>query len=386
MKDGHRIGMDDAYCSKSDGSSFGNCFCGPRSGEVVWSFALESSSSSSPTLSANGSTLFVGSVTGSLRAVNATSGANIWSFETPAGMGLSSPTIGPVTSSVFVGSKDRSLYAVDAHTGALQWQYGPTTSAFQASAAVSPDGSIVFVGSLGGTLSALSSLRGEVVWKFQTHGQIFSTPAVAEDGTTVFIGSYDHHVYAVDVASGEERWRYDAGNPIVSSPVLSVDGSMLFVGAGLSFSTAGGRLDAIDAQGGHQVWTYTHKEGPNPASFCSPPALSADGASLFAVASDGTLYAVATLNGTLKWKLLPRAVGSGVTLTPALSTAADGAPSTIYVGGGDGSVRAIDASTGTELWHYAPVNHEITSSPVLSTDGSTFYVASDDKMLRAVSA
>ena len=75
----------------------------------------------------------------------------------------------------------------------------------------------------GATASADSSPPA-LRWKFETHGEIWSSPAIGIDGT-VYVGSLDHRVYAIG-EDGNFRWAYETFGPIWSSPAVAGDGTV----------------------------------------------------------------------------------------------------------------------------------------------------------------
>ena len=96
-------------------------------GAKKWTFATGDAVESSPTLSPNGTTVYVGSDDKSLYAVDAASGTQQWTFATGDEVD-SSPTLSPDGSTVYVGSADHSLYAVS--TGGLAWASSKAMASF----------------------------------------------------------------------------------------------------------------------------------------------------------------------------------------------------------------------------------------------------------------
>ena len=66
----------------------------------------------SPTLSADGAVMYVGSYNDKLYAINTADGSVAWSF-TAGDVVLSKPTLSADESVVFVGSHDKKLYAIN---------------------------------------------------------------------------------------------------------------------------------------------------------------------------------------------------------------------------------------------------------------------------------
>ena len=125
----------------------------PNTNQTLWNYTTGNNVRSSPAVA--GGVVYVGSADNRVYALNAATGAFIWSYAT-GGLGSSSSPAVACTTKVFVGSTDGDVYCLDASTGAL-------------------------------------------IWKYATGGAVHSSPAVG-DGT-VFVGSDDHKVYAFGPAS-----------------------------------------------------------------------------------------------------------------------------------------------------------------------------------------
>jgi hypothetical protein len=102
----------------------------------------------------------------------------------------SSPAV--VGDVVYVGSEDHDVYALNARTGAYIWSYTTGAGVGFTSPAVA-DGT-VFVGSDDGKVYALDAATGNLVWSYQTGDMVSSSPAVV--GGVVYVGSDDGKVYA----------------------------------------------------------------------------------------------------------------------------------------------------------------------------------------------
>ena len=121
--------------------------------------------------------------------MNAATGALIWKFATGGGV-FSSPAVADGV--VFVGSWDAKVYALNATTGAQVWSYSADYWWYWSSPAVA--GGIVFVGSQDGYVYALNAATGALVWSYATGDTVDSSPTVV--GGVVFVGSNDGKVYA----------------------------------------------------------------------------------------------------------------------------------------------------------------------------------------------
>jgi outer membrane protein assembly factor BamB len=199
---------------------------------------LGGSVSVSPAISPDGATVFGVSVQGNVYAFirslfketcNHCEMGPKWKFATQGSVS-SSPALSPDGATVFVGSDDKNLYAIDTASGSLRWKFA-TQNIVRSSPALSPDGATVFVGSDDKNLYAIDTGSGALRWKFSTQNIVRSSPALSPDGTTVFVGSYDKNLYSIDTASGALRWRFATQGQVRSSPALSPDGTTVFVGS-----------------------------------------------------------------------------------------------------------------------------------------------------------
>ena len=77
---------------------------------------------------------------------------------------------------VYVGSDDGNVYALNAATGARLWSY--TTGAYVESSPAVANG-VVYVGSDDGNVYALNAATGAKLWSYSIGGIVWSSPAVA---------------------------------------------------------------------------------------------------------------------------------------------------------------------------------------------------------------
>ena len=167
----------------------------------------------------DGSAIF-GSMDMNVYAVTAEGGCR---WKTGLGFLISStPALSDDMTTAYIGSWDGNLYALDTTDGAVRWKT-PTRDHVYASPAIAADGT-VYIGSADGSLYAFSP-AGEILWTFDTLDPIRSSPAVAGDGTVIF-GAGDGTVYALN-PDGTRRWSYDTTdqdrNDLNASPALGAD-------------------------------------------------------------------------------------------------------------------------------------------------------------------
>eukprot|EP00947_MAST-08B_sp_MAST-8B-sp1_P004197 g4197.t1 len=340
-----------------------------------WEFETGGEVRSSPALSSDDKTVFVGrdgfewintTMTGKFYAFNVADGTTKWVFETGNGV-YSSPALSSDDKIVFVGSRDDSLYAINVADGTKKWEF-VTGFHVDSSPALSSDDKIVFVGSMDNKLYAINVADGTKKWEFDT-GQslwVLSSPVLSSDDKTVFVGSLGFRLYAINVADGTLKWEFRTGNAVRSSPVLSSDDKTVFVG---SYDN---KLYAINVADGTLKWEFVTGNAVE-----SSPALSSDDKTVFVGSNDNNLYAINAADGTKKWEFV---TGGDVYSSPALSSD----DKTVFVGSYDKKLYAINVADGTKKWDFV-TGGDVWSSPVLSSDDKTVFVGSDDNKLYALS-
>ena len=228
---------------------------------------------------------------------------------------------------VFVGSGDGKIYALDAMTGAVLW-----TFATQGRVRSSPasDGKTIYAGSFDGRMYALDRETGKLLWSFKTlgnkvfpEGSIQSSPTIA-DGLVLF-GARDYNLYALDAKTGREAWHQSVKNSWVPS-TPAVDKGRVYTG-----SADGRAAFAYDLKSGKLLWTTPLDN----LVFSSP--VIANG-KLYLATMGGSVFAMEAETGKI--------VGYTLTEDRVLSTPwiADG---TIYFGDNDGFVYAMRAGPHT---------------------------------------
>ncbi len=168
--------------------------------------------------------VYVGTLAGSVYAIDAESGRDRWAFRAPGAVLHSCAADG---GKVFFGCADGRMYALRTSDGSLAWTV-PTGAAVWNAPAV--HAGTVFVGSRDGRLYAIRAEDGTVRWTAPTDGPLLCSPAVDANAGRVYIGSEDMHVYAFALHDGQRIWRSEK-LPGVSMrgyhPVVAPDGAVL---------------------------------------------------------------------------------------------------------------------------------------------------------------
>jgi outer membrane protein assembly factor BamB len=288
----------------------------------------------------------VGLVDGEIQGLDAATGALRWTYQLSEGIDsrvgamFASPTIASGT--VYVGVQ-RRFAALDLATGAEQWSVDPTPTGYWHGSFVAPTvaGGLVvgqFDRDVGGLVAFDEAGDGEV-WRLKGTPSVAMGGSAVSDGVTVFVANGQAEVGAFDLGTRAPRWSrvldpqgWDWGYSTSATPALA-DGR-LFV------ATQYEDLVALDAEMGDELWRFsaagpspvhpTHYRGAGMAGFQGSPLVT----------------------GTIVW-----------------------------IGGNDGRLSALDATTGAELWHLE------VGAPILSglaAAGDYLIVPSWDGTVRAL--
>jgi outer membrane protein assembly factor BamB len=309
----------------------------------LWSFGTYSSGTNYPSPAVANGVVYLGFYDGYLYALNARTGAILWSFIAEGG-DWSPPA---VANGVVYAQSYGTLYALTASTGALLWSFEGVSGPAVANG-------VVYVVS-GNHLYALDATTGAQVWSCDLAGPL-SGPSVANG--LVYVGS-NNSVSVVNASTGEWLWTFATEEAIRSMPTV-VNG-VVYVGADYVFY-------ALNASTGALLWRFTP---PGPWVDTSLPAV-ANGV-VYVGRYDHNVYALNANTGALKWIFT---AGDSVPYPPAVANGV------VYVGSYDHNVYALDAGTGAMLWSFAAGRLPGEGSPPVVADG-VVYVGLDDGKIHA---
>jgi outer membrane protein assembly factor BamB len=187
------------------------------------------------------------------------------------------------------------------------------------------------------------------------------------DGGRVYIGSRNGYVFAADVSTGELVWKTRTAASVDATPAVA--GGRVFV---LSESETAGHvtLASLDAATGRSRWKY---EQPRPA--LGPAAPSVAGGVVYVGFGDGVIRAFDQGTGSLRWSRPIRAPFSYRSSTAV-------AEGSVYVLDDAGGIYRLDAATGASRWEFRFPSETTWSAPLVA--GSTVYLGADDGTIAAV--
>jgi outer membrane protein assembly factor BamB len=290
---------------------------------VRWRYSTGGNVYSSPAIVDGVAYVGVVNSNGGVYALQANTGALLWTYPNAVGVPGSPAVSGGV---VYACSADGYVSALDARTGALKWKYG--TIGFNDTGLTVANG-VVYAGSDDSNVYALDAETGALRWKYNTGRAVVTSPAVANG--VVYIGNAN--VLALDANTGALLWSFEVVGAVFSSP--AVEDGVVYVGSG----GTDGYLYALNASTGAFLWKYP---AYNDGNATAAPLVS--NGVVYLGSTDYYLYAMDGITGALIWQDY---LGDPIEGDPAIANGV------VYVGDYDGNAYSIEAATGTLLWVYS---------------------------------
>ena len=245
-------------------------------------------STSSPSLAMvkNVPTIIFGSLDGYVYAVQgpaapATKPKLLWSKLVSACQIRSSPALSPDGKTLYLGGDDNYLYALDVAMGNVTWKSVVSTAksaAVQSSPLVTSNGAI-YVGGTDNSLYSYSA-AGSLAWTYGLKGTVFSSPALV--GNNIVAADFKGQVVMVDPL-GKRVWNATVDSTSIASS-LAVGSNNVIYGA-----TSKGSIFALEPSTGKLLGSYWK----NNTKIASSPILDTSGY-LYLSVSDGTLVGVSS--------------------------------------------------------------------------------------------
>jgi outer membrane protein assembly factor BamB len=223
---------------------------------------------------------------------------------------------------------------------------------------------MLVVGSIDNAVYALEGRSGDVRWKFETGGQVWSSPSF--NGNEIFIGSDDGFLYCLDI-DGKLLWKTRLNGKVrSSSPCLSFDEEyqLLFIG------TYNGGLFCLNQSTGKIRWS---KQITKPVM--ASPATINDKA--FFATSNNSVYCFQVKDGSVVWNF---ETGDKIWSSPAISEF----DAVMFFGSLDSYIYGLDINSGKQTWKFPTMNMVDSSAAIAnnmmfigSRDG-LFYIFGSD--------
>ena len=256
-------------------------------------------------------------------------------------------TPGVTREAVFAAS-DRYVYRFDRDSGKQIWKIDP---GFTISGGVGAGEGLVLVGSDKGVVAAFDEADGKLRWQTRVSSEVLSAPQVAAG--IVVARSGNGRIAGLNAVSGERLWLYERSTPALivrNHAGVVIRNGMVYAGF------AGGRVAAIGLTKGVVIWEAAvsqprgNTELERISDITSLPAV--DDTQLCAVAFQGRLVCFDAIRGNPLWT---RDLSSdkGLSLFGKF----------LYLTDAEGTVYALDKSTGATLWKNEQLARRAVSAP-----------------------
>jgi outer membrane protein assembly factor BamB len=349
----------------------------PRPHRIIWTYNTAKPLLASPAVVEN--RIYLTTQEGRIIALDRQTGQPVWIFQSGGPCGSTPAVAGDA---VIVATRPGLVVALNRHTGALHWK---TDLKYPVLASPVVVLGTVYIGAADRKLYALDAATGRQRWAFATRDWVVS--AVAYAGDRVVMAAQNSLIHVVGAQTGRQRFVYDTGLGRHVLAGLAIQGKLAY------FGSVGGRVWAIDWQAttyplermflfwqtNLYIWGVLTTPPVQKGSVWSryvggdvkhTPAIAHD--TVYVATSQGTVIALDATTGAKRWQ-----ANLGVEVTAAPTVAGH----VVLVGTKDGVIFGLHAHTGEVLWDFKTPG-KITGSPIVVRD--TMYVASHDGKLYAV--
>ncbi len=278
---------------------------------------------------------------------------------------------------VYFGTMQNEVVALDRATGEVRWRSGTSSGLPQTLGGTNVvlAGGVVAFGD--GDVVGFDRSTGERRWIFTGSDSLAfagGSPGLfllATDGSRIFAGSSNGHAYAMNAADGSTAWATQVGDPLgqaVQDPHVS--GSTVYCIIGGGSPSFAGDVVALDAATGDLTWRYsTVAASPDDLFPLGPVAVS--GSTVAFGDIDGSIHAVNATTGEVLWDAPAAAGEEGKNRGRWLVAVGD---ELLAIGGG-GDITALDPATGDARWSNRAST--IGAFGPIGTDGDTIYLLFD---------
>ncbi|XP_035681596.1 beta-alanine-activating enzyme-like [Branchiostoma floridae] len=225
--------VESSACCSTDGEliivgCYDNCVyvLETRTGTIQWCYYTRGAVKSSPCLDMKTSLVFVGSHDQHVHALDLKKRCCVWKTHCGGGSVFSSPCLGSNPRLLCVGTLTGTLIAINPDTGAVLWHTALPKPIFSSPRITSWR---IYVGCVDGELYSVDH-HGNVTWSFTTSGPVFSSPCLSSSLSphdlveqqpldVIVVGSHDCHVYCLS-EQAQLRWKFETDSAVYATPFV----------------------------------------------------------------------------------------------------------------------------------------------------------------------
>lgn len=221
-------------------------------------------------------------------------GQSLWQVKLDQPL-VSGPAFSEVSELLYVGSARGQVFCLKAKTGEILWKVQLETEAL----ALTTGSGRVFVRTADGRLTALDALAGDKLWVLDHDMPSLSVRGMSAPvrmSNAMLVGWEDGSVEAILQENGERAWEARIALPRGRTDIermVDVQASILTDGTRIFAAATNGKVTALEAQSGNQLWTS------DTATWVD---MALGERSLFVVAEDDSLRALSVDTGRVLWK------------------------------------------------------------------------------------
>jgi outer membrane protein assembly factor BamB len=250
---------------------------------------------------------------------------------------------------IYAASRGGDVYALAEEGGRTVTRFDSKT---QLAGGVGVGDNLVVVASTKGDVLAFDA-AGRSIWKESVTGDVLAAPVVV--GAKVIVRTADGRIFALNRVDGKRQWVFQRPTPALT---LRTNASVVSSRGTLYAGFAGGKLVAIEIEGGKPIWEATLSlprgatELERVADVAGVPVL--DDTRVCAAVYQGRTGCVETLSGNVLWS---REISSpdGVAVDAK----------NVYVADTGGNVFALDKTNGATMWKLEKLVNRDPGTPLL---------------------
>jgi outer membrane protein assembly factor BamB len=279
---------------------------------------------------------------------------------------------------LYVGSEDGNLYSIAAASGHECWRC-PVGGMFRVASPIA-EGLLYTIKSDRTTISAIDALTWEQRWSFAGFNRAGGgnpRPLGVTSGEVLGGAEYSS-LACLDGETGEVRWQADRGYGVGAQPLVMADRVVTgFEGYVPERKHYGCTVYGFDRASGEERWHL-------PTDHWRCPDLLVSHHVVCVVSSDGTIYAVDSTTGTELWRA--RVAGEieemlpGDTIPVILAVEPTIFDGIVYVARDDEGLVGFDVETGREVWS-VECDQAVGCKPAVA--GGTLFVGSRSGIVSA---
>ncbi len=214
---------------------------------------------------------------------------------------------------------------------------------------------LVVVGSTQGEIVALDAGSGQVRWRTHVDAELLSAPAIGD--SVVVLRSVDGRLQAFDENSGKPIWSIEQQVPRLSLRGIATP---VIVKHEVVSGFDNGKIVAVNINNGNTLWSTT-LDAPRGRTALDrlvdvDCGVAVVGDNLYATGYHGRTAQLAIDSGQIWW---------AHNMSSDHGLAADA--KTVYVSEADGSVVALRAQDGAEIWHNDVLKWRDLSAPAITS-------------------